>query len=108
TLISAHIQKKHSILLPQLTATCHAAPLAKTFGVVPRLRDKGESPLTPQLRKGAWLPRSFTLSTTCHDVAAAKADQLSTLNSVKERGSHGALRSQPPTTCRAGALCKGG
>src|SRR4029077_526206 len=30
---------------------------------VPRLRDKGESPLTPQLRKGAWLQRSFTLST---------------------------------------------
>jgi glycosyltransferase involved in cell wall biosynthesis len=35
--------------------------------------------LRSQLRKGAWLPRSFTLST---------------LNSVKERGSHGALRSQ--------------
>jgi FAD/FMN-containing dehydrogenase/Fe-S oxidoreductase len=35
-----------------------------------------------QLRKGAWLPRSFTLST---------------LNSVKERGSHGALRSQLST-----------
>jgi FAD/FMN-containing dehydrogenase/Fe-S oxidoreductase len=32
-----------------------------------------------QLRKGAWLPRSFTLST---------------FNSVKERGSDGALRSQ--------------
>src|SRR5437899_510099 len=35
-----------------------------------------------QLRKGAWLPRSFTLST---------------LNSVKERGSHAALRSQLST-----------
>jgi glycosyltransferase involved in cell wall biosynthesis len=35
--------------------------------------------LGSDLRKGAWLPQSFTLST---------------LNSVKERGSHGALRSQ--------------
>ena len=38
--------------------------------------------LRSQLRKGAWLPRSFTLST---------------LNSVKERGSHAALRSQLST-----------
>ena len=45
---------------PAEGGTCHAAPLAKTFGVVPRLRDEGGS----------------------------------TLNSVKERGSHGALRSQ--------------
>lgn len=36
--------------------------------------------LQSQLRKGAWLPRSFALST---------------IDSVKRRGSHGALRSRP-------------
>ena len=66
--------------------------------------EPGPRRIDSQLRKGAWLQRSFTLSTTCHAVArgspachvgalaeleafskggSAKADRLSTINSPK-------------------------
>src|SRR6266513_4081747 len=38
----------------------------------------------------------------------SRDSQLSTLNSVKERGSHGALRSQPSTGLRVALLTGGG